>query len=158
MQWRPRRVLGEIEQMIPQQITLLRCPRLVDGLILLQPRVPQIFCRTHPIKLHPGIVPWVLLVGGVEVDLARTDEEPLTGTQLVFMDVPVDSMGVQHSLTADDVVEQIVVPNKRAEGVEGGALLPAILVWLQIQKIFIGKNGVEMGSHGLTRFLPQKQR
>ncbi len=115
-------------------------PYEVEGGGLSVPRniehgVPQ------PVKLQPGILPGVGLVGGVGVDLAGTDQKTLPRPQLIPAVRAVRAGGVQCPPPGDNVVKEIVVAHKGAEGVQGLAPLPAILVQPEVQKVLIGENG-----------------
>lgn len=62
-------------------------------------------------------------------------------------------MGIQHSPSTDNIVEQVVVADKGAKGVEGRAFLPAVLIGPDIQKVVVGKEGDVMFFHS-AQFLP----
>ena len=49
-------------------------------------------------------------------------------------------VGVEHPLAGEDIVEEVVVADKGAEGVEGRALLPPVLVEAQVQKVVVGED------------------
>lgn len=140
-------MLGEIQHMIAQALSVFDVSGTIDRLILFQSRIPEMFLRTHPIELQPDVFPRVVFICRIEVDLSGTDQKALICSQPVLMNVPVDSVRIQRSLAADDVMEQVVVPDKWAKGVKGGTFFPAVLVGLQVKEIFIGKNGVNVSPH-----------
>ena len=82
----------------------------------------------------------VRFAGGVGVDLAGRDEKALAGPQLIPAVRAVGAGGVQGPVPGNDVMEQIVIPGKGAEGMQRHALLPAVLIQPEVQKILVGKN------------------
>ena len=150
-------VVGDVQHGIPHRPALLRRPGLVDGPEGAQARRAQILLRPQAPELQPNVFPGVVLVGEVGVHQAGADEEPLVGAQLIAPGGAVGAGGVQLAMARDDVVEQEIVAHKRPEGVQGGALLPAVLEQPQVQKVFIGENGKRELFHIRTHpFLPQK--
>ena len=59
----------------------------------------------------------------------------------------VGVVGVEQPLSGDDIVEQVVVADKGAEGMERRALLPAVLVQAEIEEILIGEDGKGIAAH-----------
>ena len=89
------------------------------------------------VKLQPDVFPGVVLVGAVGGDLAGEDQKAFPRPGLVFAGDAFRVVAVQLALARDDIVEQVVVAHEGAEGVQGCALLPAILIEPQVQKVFI---------------------
>lgn len=150
-----------IEHGVPQLIPLRGELGAVDGLKGVDPRAVQILLHPQPVKLQPGILPGVGLVGGVGVDLAGTDQKTLPRPQLIPAVRAVRAGGVQCPPPGDNVVKEIVVAHKGAEGVQGLAPLPAILVQPEVQKVLIGENGEGVVFHGqtlLSRWSPRPLR
>ena len=93
------------------------------------------------VKFQPYVLPGLLLVGAVGVDLAGADEKPLAGPQAVMMGHPVGVVGAELPPAGDDKVKQVVIADRGTVGIEGGTLLPAVLVEGQIEKMVIGEDG-----------------
>ena len=70
----------------------------------------------------------------------------------------VGVVGVEHPLSGDDVVDQEVVADKGAKGVQGRTGLPAILVEPEIQKRIVGKNGKRYSIYSSVTSFPPESR
>ncbi len=63
------------------------------------------------------------------------------------MNITIGGVGKQSPLAAHNVMKQVMIADEGAERVEWSTLFPAILVWLKIKKILIGKNRMDMSAH-----------
>ena len=134
-------VVGDVKHGVPHRLPLGDGLRAVDGLGQAESGGVQELLGPQAVKLHPGVFPGVVLVGIVGVHLPGADQKALVGPQVIVPGGPVGAVGVEAAPAGDDVVEQKVVADKGPEGVEGGALLPAVLEQPQVQKIFVGEHG-----------------
>ena len=134
-------MVGDVEHPVLKGAGLTRLPGNVDGLGYAQPGGGQVVRRPQPVKFQPYVLPGLLLVGAVGVDLAGADEKPLAGPQAVMMGHPVGVIGAELPPARDDKVKQVVVADRGTVGIEGGTLLPAVLVEGQIEKMVIGEDG-----------------
>ncbi len=115
--------------------------RPVDGLGIVQPGSLQVLRRLQAVKFQPDILPGLGAVGAVGVHLPWAYQKPLVRLQVVILGGPASNAGAQQPPAGDDIVEQVVIAHKGTEGVERGALLPAVLVEPQVHKVLVGKKG-----------------
>ena len=133
-------MVGDVEHNVPRGLPLDGALGDIDGVGVVQARRSQIFPDPQAVKLQPHVLPGLVLVRAVGVHLARADEKALVRPQVIAPGYAVRGGGVQKAPSGDHVVEEKMVADKGAEGVEGGALLPSVLVQPQIQEIFVGEN------------------
>ena len=82
-----------------------------------------------------------MLIGAVGVDLPGADQKPLSGPQMVPVGHAIGIIGHKQPLAGDHVMEQIVIADKGAIGMERFALFPAVLEEAEVEKVVIGKHG-----------------
>ena len=141
-------MLGDVEHQVPYLGALGRAVRLVDGLGGGKPGVPQGLRGVKAVKFDPDILPGMVLVGKIGVDQAGADEKPLPRLELIPPGGdPVLLRGIQRAPSGYDIVEEIVVADEGAKGLEGLTLLIAVLKDPQIQEILVWKDGKREFSH-----------
>ena len=88
----------------------------------------QGFLNTEAVKLHPGVLPGMVLVRKVGVDLFRINQEPFSAFNLVGVGHALGIRGYEGACAGYAVVEQIVVPGVGTVGVQRFTLFPAVLI------------------------------
>ena len=148
-------VLRHVEHDVPHFLPPGGTLRPVDRLGEAQPGALYVLRRPEAVKLHPDILPGPVLVGDVGADLAGADQEALVRPQVVVPAHAVGVGGVQVPPAGNHIVEQVVIADIGAEGVQGRTLLPAVLVQPEVQKVLVGEDGKGIILHrGPHPFLP----
>lgn len=122
------RMLGHIEHGVFHLGGIVFIRRMVDWIIDRETRGHKRFFYMHTIEFYPGIFPGMLFVSSVSCHLAGHNQKALSAVDMVYMLSAIGIYGTKGSTARDDIVEQVMTADMRAERMQGLILSIAVLI------------------------------
>ena len=134
-------IVHNIEHLIAHDRLKFAVHGIIDRLIDIQARYFKGFLRPEAVKLQPAVFPGNTGIGDICGDLPWRDEKTLPGFQNRLMTVSFLIVPIKNTLSSENIVEQIVVPDRRPIRVGRVAVFFSELIQTEINEKNAGKHG-----------------
>ena len=140
-------VPDDMQEHLPQLLCIAGIDRTEHRLIDIQAGDVQQFLDPKPVKLNPGVLPWIVRISVIVINLLGTDEKALTGMQMMIMHLLVDVAGFKRALSGKDEMEEIMVADSGTVTMLRFASFPAVLIQAEVYVAIVGE---DLKQHAVT--------